>query len=275
MGFCGHHVVVDGYGEGASDFINFLCCDLVADAQSELQANYEFMLSGELSLWLEGRCLYAGTSRYDLAYSLINEIIHHCIVDNDSGHAIHAAAIATPRGAVLLPGSSGAGKSTFTTWMLSRGCNYLTDELVVLGGENGQLLPFTRPLSIKQGSFSVLESFLDCDSADSIKGSAGLMLPHRFINANFSATVPPLALILFPEYRAGATTELIQIPPGLGCARLMECYVNARNLKGHGIGGLAEITRNTPAYSLQYGSFHGLAHVLSEALPALFGELKR
>ncbi len=56
----------------------------------------------------------------------------------------------------------------------------------------------------------------------------------------------------------------------LGCARLMECYVNARNIEDHGIGRLAEIMRTTPVYQLTYSSFNGLQQALRDELPAIF-----
>jgi hypothetical protein len=42
----------------------------------------------------------------------------------------------------------------------------------------------------------------------------------------------------------------------------MECYVNARNLRNHGIGSLAELCRNIPVFQLTYGSFDGLLPLL-------------
>ncbi len=101
-------------------------------------------------------------------------------------------------------------------------------------------------------------------------GGNGIMLPHRLINTIFSTATPPLSLILFPEYKGGATTELTKMSAGLACARLMECYVNARNIEGHGIGQLAELTRTTPVYQLTYGSFGGLYELLAKTFPTLF-----
>ncbi len=43
--------------------------------------------------------------------------------------ALHASAVATPRGAVLFTGSSGIGKSTLLTALLNRGNKMLTDDI--------------------------------------------------------------------------------------------------------------------------------------------------
>ena len=184
--------------------------------------------------------------------------------------AIHAAAIGSEKGGILLPGKSGSGKSTLTAWLVSRGCNYLTDELVILAGNTPHIHPFTRPLSIKTGSSSVVSSFLNFDLQKIIAGAGEFMLPHHLINKNFVPITPPLSLILFPEYIDGAATEFTQLTGALGCARLTECYVNARNIQDHGISRLADLTRNTPIYQLTYGSFDGLYELLAESFPTLF-----
>jgi len=273
VGFCDQYVTIHSYGTESEDLIDFLCCDLQENPDAVARASYDLKAVGKepmLSLWCEGKCLYSGTSRYDLAYTLINEIIYECIVDNRVGHAIHAAAIGANKGAVLLPGKSGSGKSTLTTWLVSHGCNYLTDELVIIAGNDQRLHPLTRPFSIKTGSTSAISSFLQYDPQEVVSGANGFMLPHRLVNPNFSALSPPLSLILFPEYKEGATNELVQLTAAWGCARLMECYVNARNIQGHGMSQMAEFTRNTPIYQLTYGSFKGLYELLDEAFPTLF-----
>jgi len=79
-----------------------------------------------------------------------------------SGHHLlfHAAALESRCGGVLLPGPSGSGKSTLSSALATTGMGYLSDELVALDMESGQLLPYPKPISIKPGSFELL-SHLD------------------------------------------------------------------------------------------------------------------
>ena len=273
VGFCDQYVTINSQGPESTDLVDFLCCDLQTNPNAIPHAVYNLKIVDKrstLSLHQGKEQLYTGDCRYELAYTLINEIIYECIADNRKGHGIHAAAIGSEIGGVLLPGKSGSGKSTLTTWLVSRGCNYLTDELVILAGNNPRIYPLTRPISIKAGSASVISAFVNYKPQEVVIGANGIMLPHRLVNTVFSAATPPLSLILFPEYVAGAATELTKMTGGLACARLMECYVNARNIEGHGIGQLAELTRTTPVYQLTYGSFGGLYELLSKTFPTLF-----
>jgi hypothetical protein len=106
-----------------------------------------------------------------------------------------------------------------------------------------------------------------------LRGDSGIMVPHRLLNPDFAPTQPALSLILFPRFQAGASAKLTELTPGIGCARLMECFVNARNIPGHGISGLARLTGKVPIIELTYGSFSGAGRVLAEALPEFFRDI--
>ncbi len=132
-------------------------------------------------------------------------------------------------------------------------------------------IPFTRPISIKNGSEKALSTFFRGDSKQILSSEKGCMVPHRLINKNFSVEKPSLSLIIFPEYKPGTHPQIEQMNAAVGCSQLISCYVNARNIKGHGIAKIAAMVRETPTYHLTYGSFDGLRSVLANVLPALPG----
>jgi hypothetical protein len=272
VGFCNQYITVNYKTDESAALIDFLCADLSSDKNASARAVYDVVIVGKkpmMSLWEGDKQHYFGDCKHSLAYALVNEIIYQCITDNDVGHAIHAAAIHSGGQGVLIPGNSGSGKSTFVTWLTTLGCNYLTDELVILAGEEHRIHPFTRPISIRAGSAAALSPYLSFDPKETLAGDNGFMLPHRLANADFSPSVPPLSFILFPQYKADAAPELIRLSSGMGCTKLLECYVNARNLQGHGISQIAALTRDTPVFQLVYGSFEGLEKILREKLGVL------
>ncbi len=267
VGFCDQYVTINSYGSQAISLVEFLCSDLSAGTTEHPRAVYDLMVVGKtpmLSLWEGEKQLYFGECWYRLAYTLINEIIYQCLAENSAGHAIHAAAVCFEGKAVLLPGNSGSGKSTLATWLLDNGCTYLTDELVVISMPEKRLYPFTRPISIKTGSRSVVSSFLNLDPKKVVAGADGVMLPHRLVNSDYQTLTPFLSLILFPEYKSGAINTITRISGAQGCFRLIECYVNGRNIPNHGIDSLAELARSIPIYNLTYSSFDGLRLMLFE-----------
>ncbi len=273
VGFGGQCVAINWHGTQALELIDFLCCDLERVSENTPRAEYKLTVDrGQKIFSLQNveQQLYQGADYYKLAYTLINEIIYHVIVDKKDGLAIHAAALGSAEGGILLPGKSGSGKSTFSAWLVTCGCNYLTDELVFLDGVTAKIQSFTRPVSFKKGSLQILNTFAHFNQEDAIAGPTGLMLPHRLLNDDFTSEKPPLSLILFPNYVNGASTKITHISGALGCVRLMECYVNARNIDNHGIDCLANIARTTPIYQLTYGSFDGLYETLQGSFPLHF-----
>lgn len=277
VGFHGQSVTINCYGAGSVALVDFLFSDLIIPEETVPHAVYDVLFAGSkpmISLWRDDRSLYFGESRYDLAFILLNEVTFQCITDNCAGHAIHAAAVSYQDGAILMPGESGAGKSTLVSWLVANGANYLTDELVILAEENSLLHSFSRPISIKKGSAAVVSSFIQINEKDVLSGLNGFMLPHRQVNADFTAATPPLTHILFPRHTPNAPPSITRLSSGLGCSKLLACYVNARNIQGHGISQLADITRKTSIFELTYSSFDGLHEIFAETFPALLDEEK-
>lgn len=278
VGFCNHAVEIFCDGKKAIKLLEFLCHDLPQESSPHITARFELSMedrAGQYSFNKDGTSLFTGSNLYELAYTIINEILYYTIVDNSSGLALHSAAIVKEDVAILLPGKSGTGKSTLAAWLLAQGCNYLTDELVVLGGSDFCIIPFTRPLSIKSGALPALRQFVDYSLEDVISDKQGVMLPHRMLNPHFKPSMLTPKIILFPVYDAKSEASLQEVSAARGCAMLLESYVNARNISQHGIGLLADLARSTSIYKLQYGRFAALPPLLRERFPALFGDIRK
>ncbi len=146
IGFCGQYITINCYGSQAEDVIEFLFSDLmVEDNRVEPEVVYDVMAVGKqpmMSLWNGEKKLYFGECLHSLADIMVNNVIYYSIINNDIGHAIHAAAISCGDKGVLFPGNSGSGKSTLVAWLASRGYNYLTDELTVLSSDDHRIIPF-------------------------------------------------------------------------------------------------------------------------------------
>ena len=210
-----------------------------------------------LSLWMGERRLYYGESAYQLVYTLMNEVIYHCINTNSQHHALHAGSVHKDDQCIILPGTSGKGKSTVTAWLASNGFKYLTDELVFLSSD-GMVTPLTRPINLKV-SASLLQ-WLDYKKIVNhiIEDHKGSMIPHRLLNDDFSKVEPFVTHIIFPEYREDAELNFEKISPAKSTFYLLQSHVNARNLPGHGIAELSTIVRKSRSYKIIYSSFEDL-----------------
>ncbi len=71
---------------------------------------------------------------------------------------IHSAALYKNDLCVLLPGVSGAGKSTLTSALLKQGYQLLSDEVTVVNLNDLGVYSIPMPITLKQGSWSLLQS---------------------------------------------------------------------------------------------------------------------
>jgi len=225
---------------------------------------------GRLTLVENGEFCAAGTFGVSFAAVVFDRVMFHLLRDTGGGVALHAGAVAHEQRVLLIPGQSGAGKSTLTAWLTSRGFTYLTDELVFLSAaEPRRTDSFTRPLHIKPGARKAVKMMLaGGDIGDVLEDDHGMIVPHRAINPSFLPIESPPSVLLFPDYRPGASLVVERLSPARVGACLMACNVNGRNLADHGFGQLMAVARSAPAYRLVYGSFAGLEETIAALLPA-------
>ena len=57
----------------------------------------------------------------DLIYHLTDRIVFHIADQVSDKHCLHAASVCMGENALMIPANSGAGKSSFTTWLVANG----------------------------------------------------------------------------------------------------------------------------------------------------------
>jgi hypothetical protein len=246
----------------AADLAEFLFGDFPGGDNAVQARQYDIVCAGlqpKLSLWEGEKRLYFGTSLYQLAYTLMNEVIYHCIDKDATRHALHAGGVCRNGACILLPGTSGSGKSSLTAWLVAHGYQYLSDELVFLS-DDATVAPLTRPISLKVETtqFPWLPSEDELKRAHGISSNRGSMIPHRLLNPEYQVEQHSVTHFVFPKYRPGAETEFQEVSPARSILYLMQSHANARNLGGLGVTQLSGVVRACRSYTLSYGSFNEL-----------------
>lgn len=84
--------------------------------------------------------------------------IHWRVISGRPEHLqIHAASLMRDGKGVVLAGASGFGKSTLAAGLLSRGWDYLSDELGLIDPQTLWVHGFPKALRIKRGAFKLIE----------------------------------------------------------------------------------------------------------------------
>jgi hypothetical protein len=120
---------------------------------------------------------------------------------------VHAGVVGWRGGGIVIPGTSGVGKSTLVTELVRAGATYYSDEYAVLDGQ-GRVHPFATQLQLRQSGTWDQER----QTVESLGGRSG----KRAL---------PVGLVIAAVYRSGARTQL---------RRLTSAHAVLEMLKGTG-----------------------------------------
>ncbi|MDM8518439.1 hypothetical protein QUF64_00215 [Anaerolineales bacterium HSG6] len=270
LSFAGQTIEIIYDAPEAQAIIEFLYRHVPADPQIPPHVQYTLHYDApRFEFYLADDLLYQGDNRATLAGVMLGNMGYHLADKNDGGLFFHSAGLSWKGRGVLLPGASGAGKTTLTAWLVARGFQYLSDEFIFLTPNSHVMHSFTRPLNLKLPSRPVLESVLDYEThADQIlTDSHADLVPPALLGCPKPGGTPPLKLILFPIYDAQAEQlswqEQSKAQTGL---RLMQTIINARNLPQHGFSQATWLAKTVPAIKLCYNSFDQLGDQIEQYL---------
>lgn len=168
---------------------------------------------------------------------------------------LHSGAVVKNKAGLIFPGESESGKSSLTTFMITKGYGYLSDELAVIDPSTGELRAFPKPLSIKDTSvFPILanRSSLWVGPPD---GEIVDEEPVWYAHAEDVAPQPtedsaPVRYIIFPRYDSTTAPSLQPLASDEAMRRLIENCVNLQRFGGEGLGILGNLLRGARAFSL-------------------------
>ncbi len=167
---------------------------------------------------------------------------------------LHAASVEKDGQGLILTGESGSGKSTLSALLGVNGWRFMGDEFVLLDPESGVMLPFSRPVSLKNASIAALEAILP-DSRfgprllGTPKGDIRHLKPDVAAIAAMDRPATP-RLILFPRF--GFEAAVRDVPPGEAFVRLTQASTNYTTLGERGFDALTRLVTSVPAKALDY-----------------------
>jgi len=260
VAFGGSRIRIDYDGPVAAAIVDFLFRDTHDHDRPDLQATFrveEGSAEPPLTIRRDDEVLYRGADPAVAARVLQESTSYSLAAGSTSGILMHAAAASRDGRVLMFPGTSGAGKTTLTAWLISSGFEYLTDELALVRDQTRTVEALTRPLNVKPTGFGALPP-----ESDEGRGWALMRSPLSLLCRPPLASVaradepsPVLTAIVFPRYDAAAGATLEPVAAARAGLRLMGCLLNARNPPEHGFPDVAALARDVPSYELTYGAF--------------------
>jgi HprK-related kinase A len=206
---------------------------------------------------LDGRSLFEPFP-VDTAFPLFEWGLNWCVGQRSHQYLIlHAAVVERNNRAILLPALPGSGKSTLCAALINRGWRLMSDEFGLFDFNRHCLMPFPRPISLKNESIEVIRRFapeavLGPLFPKTRKGTvAHLRSPDASVQ-RMHETAPP-AWVIFPKFSAGARLSLRTIPQSQAFLRLAHNSFNYSITGADGFQAVGEIIRSSACYDLAYG----------------------
>jgi hypothetical protein len=218
-----------------------------------------------------GRVVHLCPGILALAPALKGWFLRLALGDHDYVLDVHAGVLARGDTVLLLPAASGRGKSSLTSALAGAGWTYLSDEIAPLGRPDLRLRPVPVAIGLKRGAWELL--------ASRFPAIAELVVHDREDGKRVRYLPPPgpvaadrpegwaARLVVFPDYRPGAATELRPLGRADLLRRLLaECLSLPGHLALADVEALVAWTGRLSAYELPNGD-------LDEAIAAIEGLL--
>ena len=200
---------------------------------------------GTFTLTRDGLMLRGSCAGHDLLEWLMWDVNRSAAEASSRYLLLHAAAVEHGGAGVLLPGASGAGKSTMAAALVMDGFGYLTDELVGLAGR--EMVPFPKALSLDRSSAGVL----------------GLPIPPHEGHGTFHVPADELrpaslgrpcepVLVVFPRIDPSRPTTMDEMDSADAMLALIANCVNLPAHGGRAFHLLAEIVAASRCYRLSF-----------------------
>lgn len=207
----------------------------------------------------------------DMAVPMLEWSINWCAATRANQYVmIHAAVLERGGRALILPGVTGAGKSTLCAGLAHRGWRLFSDEFALIRPGDGALDPWPRPISLKNVSIDVIrrwapEAYMSASVPNTNKGTVAHVRPPTDSVRRAAEAAPP-AWLVFPTFTRDAAAQLTRVPKARAFFRLADCSFNYESLGIRGFRTLSRMIDECDAYEFRYSSLDDALSLLG-ALP--------
>ena len=207
----------------------------------------------------------------DMAVPMLEWSINWCAATRANQYVmIHAAVLERDGRALVLPGITGAGKSTLCAGLAFRGWRLLSDEFALIRPADGQVDPWPRPISLKNASIEVIRRWapdarLSTPVPNTNKGTVAHVCPPAGSVERAGEPAMP-AWIVFPTFAREQAPRLTRLPRARAFFKLADCSFNYEALGLRGFTTLSRMIDGCDAYEFTYSSLEDALRLLG-ALP--------
>lgn len=191
------------------------------------------------------------------AFPLLEWGLNWCVTSNAHQYLMfHSAVLAKGDVAVLLPAPPGSGKSTLCAALMLSGWRLLSDELALIEPGSGMVVPFVRPVSLKNDSIALVRerfpsAILTQSVVDTVKGTVAHLRPSvgSIASARFKARP---RFVVFPRFSKGGHLAVERLRSAEATVELAKNAFNLPVLGALGFDALTSVGQGCESFVLRY-----------------------
>ncbi len=221
---------------------------------------------------LNGQLLFQARSEGDLNCCLERSVTSRLTRALRRYHLFHAGAVARNGRGMVLPGTSGVGKSTIVGALALSGFDYCSDEVAVLDRDL-RLWPFPKVISLKPGGWRRLvqdfPAVTQCHLASasgSERGGIQYLQPPQFPNHDRQRSGYPVDFIVVFDPNRSKGAALRRVPKSRALAILTEQCLDLPLWGEPGFDLIVDLVQRAECYALNAGSLPRAAAELQELM---------
>jgi len=181
---------------------------------------------------------------------------------------IHSAVLAKDNKAVIFPAPPGSGKSTLTAYLTMNGWRLLSDEMTIIELNTRTVIPFVRPISLKNSSIRLVkewfpEIIMSEIAKDTQKGDVAHVKPPKS-SVEQGKVKAEIVGVVFPKYTPKTTLDIYQLDQ---TDTFMQLASNSFNYNVIGPGAFTTISKivdECPGFEIQYNNLSEVKSFLEE-----------
>ncbi len=183
--------------------------------------------------------------------AILTWLLNQGAISHDSDLLLlHAAVLANGEDGVLVAAPSGSGKSTLAAGLLTRGFDYLSDEVGALDLASMRLHAYPKPLSLEASSLDQLGLYDHLDPALGRWMSSKWQLPAQVIRSGSTPSSCAPRVAVFPQLVTGGESQLLHLRRSEAMALLVANSFNLVKDSQRRFEACAELCRQVECYVL-------------------------
>lgn len=185
---------------------------------------------------------------------------------------LHGAAVSRGERAVVLLGRSGAGKSTVCAALVRAGWSYVTDEQVTIRPDDGQLVPYPRPITLRRPVWPMFSAVAEVPEPrpDDVEWARVEVSPVALGRVHRGPL--RVAVLVVPTFEAGAGLEVVRAASAAEVVQwLASCCYDLDRLGLAGFELLVGLAARCPAWQMRIGASAPAVAAVADVLGAAAG----